>query len=226
MKKKTRRNNNLQPLGFHGDQYLLKVVSVLMEDANLFIETGTNVASTTNYIARTYSKQCLGCEPDDKIYLQALKYTNAFPYVEIFNETSKEFMKRLNLNYRQLFKKKTLFWLDAHSGGFEWFLPREVEFFTKNFDSGYILIDDFRVPHNNKFVFGHYRKGKNGICGFGAIRNYIKSKYIFYFPAYSEHTSAFHPLVGWGLLQFDKSGSFLPLDRLLDVELKRHSIKK
>lgn len=59
---KARRNNNLQPLGFHGDCYLLKVISVAIGDCTTFIETGTNVASITNYVARTYQKQSLNLE--------------------------------------------------------------------------------------------------------------------------------------------------------------------
>lgn len=220
-----RRNNNLQPLGFHGDQYLLKVVSVLLGDSSRFIETGTNVASTTNYVARTYAKPCFGCEPAQAIYETALQYTKAFPFVSIFNETSKEFMARLQKDHADLFNHRTVFWLDAHSGGFEWTLPQEIAFFTKHFKSGYILIDDFMVPNNKKFVFGRYKKGKNGICGFGAIHKYINSKYTFYFPAYSVRTSTFHPLVGWGLLQFYENTPHLQLDKLLDVEIKKHISK-
>ena len=52
-------------LGFHGDAYLLALVDALLDRAEAFVETGTNVGSTLRYVAaRRPQLPCLSCEPD------------------------------------------------------------------------------------------------------------------------------------------------------------------
>jgi hypothetical protein len=207
--------------GFHGDKYLLSVIDALVTQVDFFIETGTNIGITLNYVARTYPEVCcLSCEPNTTAFLAArnriLDCTNA----SVFRETSQHFLERLQRIGKSLFEKAALFWLDAHGHGFEWPLREEVAFITKNFKQGFILIDDFKVPNKKRFKFNAYKKQQ---CSFDFIKSAIHADFKFnlYYPKYTEHTSPFHPLVGWGLLQF---GSATRLDEILfeEIEWAKH----
>jgi len=128
--------------GFHGDEYLTKIVKALMTDCDLFIETGTNVATTTAYVSKRFPQVlCFSCEPDDRAYKEAVKNTKNLPNVNIFNETSQNFINRFEK--MNLFRKNAVFWLDAHDNNFEWPLKSEVGFITSKFQNFKILIDDF-----------------------------------------------------------------------------------
>jgi hypothetical protein len=106
---------------------------------------------------------------------------------------------RLRQDYADVFdEEKALFWLDAHGHGFDWPLRQEVEFVSSNIKHGYVLIDDFKVPGVEAFGYSAY---DGQVCS----RDYIKEAmdrswpHRLYYPDYTEHTSAHHPLRGWGL---------------------------
>jgi len=198
------RQRKLSPfheLGFHGDTYLMELARLLLGKSRYFIETGTNVGSTLAYVARNYPHvHCFSCEPDLQAYQTARTNVANFQNVEIYNETSQQFIDRLN-SQKQLFDRRCVFWLDAHGFGFEWPLRAEIEFITHRFESGYILIDDFLVPGQNQFSYDQY---KGQICSFEFIKSAIKGNLHFalYYPSYREKTSPHHPLTGWGLIAF------------------------
>ena len=53
------------PIGFHGDNHLLRVIHRLAPTTDLFVETGTNVGTTLGWVASTFPHlECLSCEPD------------------------------------------------------------------------------------------------------------------------------------------------------------------
>ena len=200
------------PIGFHGDTYLLKLVDRLAKKVDVFIETGTNIAATMSYFSKRFANvQCFGCEPSVEQHKRAVANAK-FSNVKIFNETSQRFMERLKAcDY--LYNKSTLFWLDAHGRGFEWPLRKEVAYFTSRFLKGYILIDDFMIPDRKEFQYDRYG---NQVCCFNFIKDYISKdvKYRLYYPKYTEHTSKYHPLVGWGLIQFKSRKLNEPLEDL------------
>lgn len=198
------RDSTLLPSGFHGDMYLLNLVDFLIKDCKYFIETGTNIGSTLAYVAREYPKvKCLSCEPEISAYNNAINNTKRLKNVSIFNETSQVFIKRLNKIDEKIFNEKVLFWLDAHGIGFNWPLKEEISFITYNFESAYILIDDFKVPKLDCFGFDTYQ---GQICSYEYIKSSINSKieHIVCYPNYSDITSDFHPLRGWGLILYGK----------------------
>ncbi len=213
--------------GFHGDQHLLKLVEFLAFDRQFFIETGTNVGSTLAYFARTYPHiECWSCEPDVEAYRHAVRNAR-ITNTRVFNETSQEFLTRLSKN-SSIFKERVLFWLDAHGYGFQWPLRDEIAFITSRFASGYILIDDFRVPDGDAFGFDKYGDQE---CSFEYIQNSISpaTEYNLYYPNYREKTSTFHPLRGWGLITFGTTADLalpLPLQRLIRHAVKGESNKK
>jgi len=189
-------------VGFHGDRYLLGVVDVLLNQSDIFIETGSNVASTLAYVARTSPNlPCYSCEPDVEAYRRAIDNSKDLPNVHIFNELSQDFISRIKTKHSDFFAKRALFWLDAHSYGFRWPLKDEISFITRYFPSAYILIDDFQVPGLDMFGYDRYQ---DQICSYEGIKDAIKPDLNFnlYYPAYTERTSPHHSLRGWGLIEY------------------------
>lgn len=189
------------PIGFHGDKYLLKIMNFLLTKIDTFIETGTNIGATLQYVARTYQHvTCLSCEPSKDPFIRAINYLSGFN-AKIYNETSQQFLKRFDREYAFLKAAPVLFWLDAHGRGFKWPLREEFKYITSNFPRCIVLVDDFKVPGKNQFSHDKYA-GQH--CSFDFVKNHICKdyKYTLYYPAYNDKTSKYHPLVGWGLFQF------------------------
>jgi FkbM family methyltransferase len=212
----TTRSLQPLPVGFHGDRHLLRLVDLLAARARTFLETGSNVGSTLGYVARRFHDlDCLSCEPDPAAHAVATAHACVRPGVALHRETSQELLQRIARDHAPLLSKPLLAWLDAHDHGFEWPLRDEVAFLTRRCARGFLLIDDFRVPHDPRFGWDSY-DGRH--CSFEYVRDSIAPDvhWRLYYPAYSEHTSPFHPLRGWGLLQFDRSSSDL---EHLDEEL-------
>ena len=209
-------------VGFHGDVYLMKIIDSIISNCKYFVETGTNVGSTLSYLARTYQQiECLSCEPDPMSYKEAKKNTSGLQNVSIYNETSQRFIKRMKKHHPGLIHENVLFWLDAHGYGFEWPLKEEIKFITEEFDSAYILIDDFKVPDFDCFKWDKYKEHE---CTFEYIEHSIKNdlKYHLYYPAYTDKTSEFHPLTGWGLIEFGQdsiNNIFDHLKRIIRKEI-------
>lgn len=89
-----------------------------------------------------------------------------------------------------------------------WPLREEVRLLTKTFERGFLLIDDFRVPHDESFAWDR-REGAGR--EFDAIVNAIApgAKWRFYYPGYSEPGANGEALCGWGLLQFTRGSEEL-----------------
>lgn len=189
-------------VGFHGDEYLLKVVDTLAPKSKYFIETGANVGTTLAYFARKFPEiKCLSCEPDLEAFNHAAKNAD-FKNVHLFNETSQVFNKRLHNSFSDSYGQPALFWLDAHGYGFEWPLIEEMVFILENYKTFYILIDDFEVPGIKEFGFDVYQ---NQICSHDYLKKHLpKREFYLYYPTYKEKTSKHHPLQGWGLYSSEK----------------------
>jgi len=210
-----RTNRQISPflnVGFHGDKYLLELVASLAKQTEIFVETGTNVGSTLAYFGRTFpSVQCYSCEPDKAAYREVLQNIHGLNNVGVFNLTSQEFLTVLEREHPDIFLKKTLFWLDAHGYGFEWPLRDEIAFVTSKFENAYILIDDFKVPMLDIFGYDQY----NGqVCSLEYIQSALahEREYRLYYPSYSEKTSGFHPLRGWGLIHWPSASFEIPTE--------------
>ncbi|QDU67266.1 FkbM family methyltransferase [Engelhardtia mirabilis] len=203
-------------VGFHGDAYLLRLVAWLAARSEVFVETGTNLGTTLGYVARTFpSLRCLSCEPDPASFEVARHHVADQPQVAINRQTSQEFLGHLATIGSELFERPTLFWLDAHGYGFDWPLREELAFIGERFQQGFVLIDDFLVPGHPEFGFDQYEQH---VCSWDYVRESLAPgwRHRLYYPAYTERTSSFHPLRGWGLIQFGRG----PLGRLdLEPEL-------
>lgn len=189
----------LWDVGFHGDKHLLSLVDYLMhQNVQCFIETGSNVGTTLAHVARQYPLvSCLSCEPDEIAFEHAVNNTKEFSNVTLYNMLSQELMCEIEENQKELYSAQTMFWLDAHSYGFEWPLKDEITFIAKNFSNAYILIDDFKVPGHDCFRYDTYQ---DQICAHEYIKNdFGEVSYQLFYPSYTERTSEHHPLQGWGL---------------------------
>lgn len=199
------------PVGFHGDRYLLDVVDALAQDVDMFVETGTNVGSTLAYFARKHPHiPCLSCEPDLEAFQHAQKNVSDLTNITLYNQTSQQFLETLREKHGDIFKKKVLFWLDAHGYGFQWPLKEELAFISGNFLQALILIDDFKVPGREMFGYDEYQ---GQICSYEYIKDALNPArtYKVYYPNYTEHTSLHHPLRGWGLIAYhQEQGLRLP----------------
>jgi hypothetical protein len=196
--------------GFHGDQYLLRLVAWLATQVGAFIETGSNVGTTARYVADTYpALQVYSCECDDAAFQIARRHLEARPNARAFHEMSPKFLYDLHDEKPELRSQLNLYWLDAHGYGFAWPLADEVAFLTSTLDRAFVLIDDFRVPGRPDFSFDRYG---DQVCCFEAIEPAIQSgrTYRLVYPRYTEHTSRHHPLVGVGLLEFGVGEFALP----------------
>lgn len=188
-------------MGFHGDKCLRSIVDYLSKKSKFFIETGTHKGHTFHYMANSYPNlECFGCEPAKGRFDIALRRTRPFEHATVFNETSQQFMKHLKNKYAYIFDGPILFWLDAHSTMFKWPLAQELKFFTVHTKSGYILIDDFKVPNQPQFRYNKYGKQR---YTYQYIKPFINKKinHRIYFPKYKKEKKK-QILTGWVLIQF------------------------
>lgn len=189
------------PIGFHGDHHLLALVDTLMTGVDAFVETGANVGSTLAYVGRRFPHiPCISCEPDPEAFSHARENILGMPHVTLCNDSSPDFLERVWQNDR--FRScRPMFWLDAHGQGYEWPLPREVRFITTHWSSGWILIDDFKVPGLDMFGYDTYN-GQECSYEFIAASLAPERSYHLHYPAYTKKTSLHHTLRGWGMLTF------------------------
>ena len=197
--RKLRRKESPPLKGFHGDTYLLALADSVLTACDWFVETGTHVGTTLAYVARTHPHlNCLSCEPNDELRKIAEEATEDYDNVTIFPMLSQDFLKLFEKQYPDLPKRRVFFWLDAHGYGFRWPLLEEIKHVTRRFPSAYMFIDDFRVPDRPEFGFDEY---DGQVCDFDYVKESIEpgTTYRRYYPAYTEHTSSYHPLRGWVL---------------------------
>ena len=206
--KRTVATYQFLPTGFHGDKHLIDLIDYLVSlQASTFIETGTNVSSTLHYFAsKNLNMPCYSCEPDTKAFSIAKEHTKSQKNVNLYNQTSQEFIQTLEEEHPEVFEGKPIFWLDAHGYGFEWPIEEEIKFVSSKFEKCYVLIDDFKVPHLDVFGYDVYQ---DQVCSYDYIKKYFSHhNYQLIYPNYTEKTSKHHPLRGWGLFVFGEQLKF------------------
>lgn len=199
----------IHPVGFHGDKYLIELVELLIKKCSHFVETGANVGTTLRFVAdRNPHLECYSCEPDLLAYKLLKKNISGFTNCNVKRMYSEDFLMDLFKN-TGIVNEMPVFWLDAHGYGFPWPLKNEISLITNSVMKAFILIDDFKVPDNDSFLFDEY----NGqVCSYEYIQNSLNSSkgYRFWYPSYSDRTSTHHPLKGWVLIEFGVSEPFIP----------------
>jgi hypothetical protein len=216
-----RRPDTLMEDGFHGDRYLLRLVDYAVSKLAIstFIETGANVGTTSNFMAKSYPKiQIYTCEVDKRAFDVARSNLSGHDNVKIWQKKSPDFLYWLLSTSPELADKNILFWLDAHGYGFRWPLVDEIRFITRQFGKGVVMIDDFKIPSRPDFKFD---QDEDQVCGFDAIEPAICEgrSYALIYPAYTEHTSKHHPLTGVGLIVWGTENFSLPPDLAGDFKV-------
>lgn len=204
-----RTNSQEYHLGFHGDRYLLGLVDSLMPQVTAFVESGANMGNTAIYVGKTYPRvRVRSCEPGIASFAVASRRAREFPNVSIVDATSPGFIESVLPDPARPDRPDALgaddlplFWLDAHGYGFHWPLWDEIDLITARLPRALVLIDDLLVPGRPQFGFDEY---DGQVCSLAALAPRINParEYVVVYPAYTDRTSEFHPLRGYGLLAF------------------------
>jgi len=193
-------------LGFHGDQYLLNILDPLLDDTDVFVETGTNVGQTLRYVADRYPHlELYSCEPDTKSFSQAADALDDISRAHLYEMTSQDFLPEIVSKI----KTSPVCWLDAHGDGFKWPLRYEIEYLTNHLEMGYLVVDDFKVPGEPQFGYDEY---DGQVCSMSYIEDCFASghKYTVIYPTYEVRTSNHHPLRGYAIICIDTGSDAIP----------------
>ena len=192
----------IQDQGFHGDRYLIALFEALSGSVENFVETGSEAGTTICYVATNYPNiNVFSCEADPAIYEVVLHNLKGHPNVSLACERSPDFLYRLHQQVPSLSSSLSVYFLDAHGYGFRWPLKQEVRFLTNTLEKGIILVDDMKVPDHPEFGYDRYDYQECSLEFLGSSIARGKT-YTVCFPDYTEHTSSYHPLRGYGVIAF------------------------
>lgn len=198
------------PIGFHGDQNLIKVIEEAVDGSDFFLETGSHIGRSLKFISSKFpEKHFFSCEIEKDKYLSARDNCSNQDNVTIENLNSEDFLESVLEDFD--FKNST-FWLDAHWSSSNISMNRsdikkhsnqplknELEIITKNLDEAKIFIDDMVVPHNDTFLYDVY----GGIeSSFENVQESILwEKFTLIYPDYDPNfDTMYHNPKGWCLI--------------------------
>lgn len=207
------KDENLK-VGFHGDMNLIEVIKKCMGRSDLFVETGTNIGRSINYISQLFpSKKHVSCEVDHDKFEKAQEKCSSFKNVYLRNEKS---VQTLKFVFESFDSEKITYWLDAHwsdSLNRDWVskdgkftreeanqpLKNELKVITGHKRDSRIFIDDIKVPDSSWFSYDSYGEVP---CSFEEIKSSIKwDNYTVFYPDYEkDFDEMYHPPRGWALL--------------------------
>ena len=171
-------NNKTPKPPFHDDKKMITIIIEILNNSNIFIETGSFIGKTIFFVGKNFPKlQCYSCEIDKKSFNIAYEQIKDLNNVKLDLIPSPIALYNIKTHYdNNIFDKITCFWLDAH-----WHtdpLFEEIKYITTNFKKFYIFVDDFTVPYDNGFHTDGYNIEK--------IKPYIMNKETlkFYMPNY------------------------------------------
>lgn len=142
--------------GFHCDRNLIRLADHLLESSKAFIETGSYIGFTTYHVGRCHQEvRVFSCDVDPAAVKMARQRCHANRNTRIDEAGSPDFLYRLFETQPDLASSCSTFWLDAHWGD-DWILDKEIAFITQTIDTGFIMIDDFKIPGRPEFRFDSY----------------------------------------------------------------------
>jgi hypothetical protein len=119
------------------------------------VETGTFRGSTTSFMATNAPIPVHSSELNRRNFAFASKHLQLFENVRLFNQDSREFLRRPELNKGL----RTFFYLDAHWQD-DLPLGAEAEYIFSTFNRFVVMIDDFEVPGDPGYTFDDYGPGR------------------------------------------------------------------
>jgi hypothetical protein len=171
--------NGLPKEPFHNDKKMLKIIIDILNNVEVFIETGTFMGKTLYFVGENFPNlQCYSCEINKKSYDIAYEQVKNISNIKLDLVPSPQALYNIKLKYdKDIYLKSVCFWLDAH-----WKtdpLYEEIKYITTNFKDFCIFIDDFTIPYDKGFWSDGYNIDK--------IKPFIMKKETlkFYMPNYS-----------------------------------------
>ncbi len=187
----------------HGDPVASRAFEILVKQGKIkaIVETGTFRGFTTSLLATKFPNiPIYTCEINEYNYKKAKENLKKFKNVQVYHSSSPDFLD-LIIKQKKI-KDKVLFYLDAHWLD-EWPLEDELKIITSKIKGSIIVIDDFKVPGDERYQFDKYG-GKE--CSMDMVLPNIKKKgkYNALFPKYGYEIfrkDVDHPdLVGYVIL--------------------------
>ena len=208
-------------IGFHGDRYLVQAVARALENATLFVETGSNEGTSLAYAASLRPDIPMrSCEPHPEGLAKARQKCAAFPNVRISDKPSPDALFDVLAEFPDTAEHHPVFWLDAHAHGVALPLDQEVALLTNAYPRGCLFIDDFQVPERPWFGFDAYPDGTIGLDYVLPHLNRMQD-YKITLPRYQTKTSTHHPLRGWCCISWNWEGhdALFPDPQLYDTQI-------
>lgn len=163
---------------FHNDKKMIKVILEILDNSDVFIETGSFMGKTIFFVGKNFPNlNCYSCEINKNSYNIAYEQIKDLTNVKLDLSPSPTALYNIQSSYdKDVYSKKVCFWLDAH-----WKtnpLYDEIKYITSNFKQFVIFIDDFTIPWDDGFWTDGYNIEK--------IKPFIMNKdnLKFYMPNY------------------------------------------
>ena len=178
-----------EKFAFHGDIELKKTVILLSIATTEFIETGTYLGHSTDYIASLFpTKKIYTCEVNTEYFNKAKDNLSIYNNVNLSNLPSPTFLK--GLFSKNKVNEKSLFFLDAH-WELPWPLKDELSVISNSIKKAVIIIDDFKIKGLLRFGYDAY---ENQECCLDYIKQYLSNlnNYDILYPAYKQNQAFDH----------------------------------
>jgi predicted O-methyltransferase YrrM len=156
---KTQKYVSSSETGFNGQHFRKKIFQDILHTISFeaIVETGTYFGDTTGYMAETARLPVYTSEIDRRFSSIAKLRLADFKDIHYEVGDSRQFLEKLSQS--RLVGKQVFFYLDAH-----WYqdlpLRDEVHIIMQHWPNSVIMIDDFKVPGDEGYLFDDYGKDK------------------------------------------------------------------
>lgn len=146
---------------FNGQEFRQKIFLELVEKMGFstIIETGTFRGLTTQYMYRQSGLPVHTAEVNPRFFAYAKTRLSKDTGVVLYNRDSREFLLQLIKN-RVIENKQVFFYLDAHWAD-DLPLLEEIQIVFENFPDAVVMVDDFKVPCDDRYGYDDYGVGKS-----------------------------------------------------------------
>jgi predicted O-methyltransferase YrrM len=141
---------------FNGQKNRARVFDALNREVQFenYVETGTFLGMTTDFLARTARERgahVYSCEINDRHFVIASRTVGMLQNVQLYHGNSVDFLRSLSST---LSRALNFVYLDAH---WNEYLPlRDELLILKNWQNTVVMIDDFKVPSDERFGWDKY----------------------------------------------------------------------
>ena len=157
LKPKIRRNEGGP---FNGQEFRQRIFLEMVGKMSFsaIAETGTFRGLTTQYMYRNSGLPVYTAELNPRFFAYARIRLREDANIRLYNMDSREFLRQL-VNDKLLETADVFFYLDAHWGE-DLPLLEELEIIFENLPGAVVMIDDFKVPGDDRYAYDDYGIGK------------------------------------------------------------------